>query len=137
MVKKELEKHYLSTKYSVFIEKEQYDINLEQPLPKFIQQLVHIEKTAAILTAWNPRSQPLSESENYLRNNQLNLIIKDYSSFKALGQGEDISWPAEESFFIVGIKKTDIDKLAVEFEQYAYIWLESGKNVSLVFSELW
>ena len=136
-MKRELENIYLGTTYSVFIESKQYDINIEQPLPEFIQQLIHKEKTAAILTAWNPRSQPLSLSENHSRNNKLSSKIIEYTMFNSIGQGDDLSWPAEESFFILGIKRTEVDKLAIEFEQYAYIWIESGKQVSLMFSELW
>ena len=135
--KTELEKNYLSTTYSVFIKKEKFDIHIEQALPKKIQQLINKDKSAAILTAWNPGSQPLSESENNLRNNQLKLRIEDYSSFKALGQGQDKSWPAEESFFIVGIKKTELEKLAVEFEQYAYVYCVINKPASLIFTEHW
>ena len=136
-VKKELEQHYLDTIYSVFIDNDQYDINIEQPLPKFIEQLVHKEKTAAILTAWNPRSQLLALLENYSRNNQLISKLNDYTTFKAVGQGGDSSWPAEESFFILGINKTELDKLAIEFEQYAYVWIERDNQASLIFSELW
>ena len=136
-VKKELEQHYLDTIYSVFIDNNQYDINIGQPLPKFIEQLVHKEKTAAILTAWNPRSQPLPLSENNSRNNKLSSKLYDYTIFKAIGQGNDSSWNSEESFFILGIKRTEVDKLAIEFEQYAYVWLERGKQPSLIFSELW
>ena len=136
-MKKELEQHYLDTIYSVFIDNNQYDINIEQPLPTHIQQLVHKGKTAAILTAWNPRSQILTLSENNSRNNQLSSKLNDYTIFKAIGQGSDSSWTAEESFFILGINETELDKLAVEFEQYAYIWIERGNQASLIFSELW
>ena len=136
-VNKELEKHYLATTYSVYIEKQRYDINIQQPLPKLIKQLVHKEKAAAILTAWNPRSQQLPLLENHSRNNQLISKLDDYTIFKAIGQGGDSSWSSEESFLILGIKRTEVDKLAIEFEQYAYVWLESGKQDSLIFSELW
>ena len=137
MLKKDLEKHYLATTYSVYIEKQRYDINIEQPLPKFIEQLVHKQKTAAILTAWNPRSQPLALSENQSINKQLSSKFEDHTLYKCMGQGNDISWPAEESFFILGISRAEIDKLAIEFQQYAYVWIEKGKQASLIFSELW
>ena len=137
MLKKELEKHYLATTYSVFIEKKQYDINIEQPLPKFIEKLVHKQKAVAILTAWNPRSQPLTLSENQSRNNQLIDKLSEYTSYKSMGQGEDTSWPAEESFLILGISRAEIDKLAIEFEQYAYVWCDNSNTASLIFTELW
>ena len=135
--KRELEQIYLETTYSVFIEGNQYDIKIGKPLPQVINNLVVQEKSAVILTAWNPRSQLFPLSENHLRNNQLSSKVAEHKLFESVGRGDDLSWPAEESFFILGIKQTEVDKLAVEFEQYAYVWLEKGKQASLIFSELW
>lgn len=140
MSKSELEKHYLDTTYSIFINEEQYDIKIGKPLPSVIQKLLNKEKSAAILTAWNPQSQLLSSKENKARNNDLNSTLSKYSVFNALGQGSglsDTSWPAEESYFIPGIKKEEANKLAVEYGQYAYVWLESEKPASLIFTQLW
>ena len=140
MSKSELEKHYLDTTYSIFIDKEQYDIKIGKPLPFEIKKLLDKEKSAVILTAWNPRSQSLSSQENETRNNKLNSALNKYTVFRALGQGSDlsdISWSAEESYFIPGIKKREAEMLAVEYEQYAYVWLESEKPVSLVFTNIW
>ncbi len=136
-MKSELEKAYLDTTYLVFVDGEKYDIKIEKPLPPVIQKLVNKERTAVILTAWNPRSQALSLPDNKSRNNELNLKIKNYTVFNAVGQGEELSWPAEESFFILGIEKNQADILAVEYEQYAYVWLESEKPASLIFTHIW
>ena len=54
-----------------------------------------------------------------------------------MGQGDDVSWPAEESFFILGINRTEVDKLAIEFEQYAYVWCDNSNTASLIFTEHW
>jgi len=137
MLKKELEQNYLNTTYLVFIDEKQYDIKIEKPLPPVIQKLVNKERTAVILTAWNPRSQALSLPDNKSRNNELNLKVKNYTVFNAVGQGEELSWPAEESFFILGIEKNQADVLAIEYEQYAYVWIESEKPVSLIFTHIW
>lgn len=135
--KKELEQHYRETVYSVFIENKQFDIKIEKPLPTIIQELVNKEKSAVILTAWNPRSKITSESENKSRNKKLHSELNNYAIFKALGQGSDLSWPAEESFLILGINRKEIEGLAVEYEQFAYVWLESGKPASLIFTHIW
>ena len=135
--KEELKQHYLNTTYSVFIEDKQYDIKIEQALPQKINRLISKDKTAAILTAWNPRSQKLSEAENKTRNSALRSQLKEYTIFNALGQGCDASWPAEESFLVIGISKEQAELVAVEFEQNAYIWFEFDQQASLVFTELW
>ena len=140
MLKTELEKHYLDTTYSIFINEEQYDIKIGKSLPPVINKLLNDEKSAAILTAWNPRSQPLSFQENKTRNDQLNLALSQHTVFRALGQGSDlsdISWPAEESYFIPGIKKREAELLAVEYGQYAYVWLDVDKEPLLIFSKVW
>jgi len=135
--KKELEQHYLDTTYSIFIEDKQYDIKIGKILPPAIQGLINKESSAVILTAWNPQSQLLSSSANTSRNNQLNSKLKKYTVYKATGQGNDPSWPAEESYFILGLSIDEADKLAIEFEQYAYVWCENNEEISLKFTSLW
>ena len=137
ITKRELEKLYLDTTYSVYIDDKQYDIKIGKPLSQNIKSLVDQENSAVILTAWNPRGQPFPLSENHSRNNQLSSKVIEHTMYKSIGQGDDSSWPAEESFFILGIKRTEADKLAIEFEQYAYVWIERGKQASIIFSKLW
>ena len=140
MSKIELEKNYLDTTYSAFINKQQYDINIGEPAPLDINKLLDKEKSAVILTAWNPRSQLLSVQENKTRNNKLKSAINQYIVYRALGQGSDLSdtsWSAEESYLILGIHKEDANKLAIEHGQYAYVWLESEMPASLIFTQLW
>ena len=135
--KLELKKHYLDTTYSVFIEDKKHDIKIGKQLPTVIQELINVERSALILTAWNPRSQTLSLTENKSRNSVLSTKLNKYTVFKAIGQGSNTSWPAEKSYFVLGISSDEAVKLAVEFEQYAYVWFEKGEQASLIFSELW
>lgn len=135
--KLELQQHYLDTTYLVFINDEQYDIKINKLLPPAIQELIKKEKTAAVLTAWNPRSQKLSLVENKSRNLELKRKLNNYLVFEAAGQGADLEWITEESFFILGVSKKDVELLAVEYEQYAYVWLQSGNLASLEFSSIW
>ena len=109
----------------------------KNPDPQDIKRIIDQEKSAVILTAWNPLSQPLPLSENYSRNNDLASKIIEHTYYKSMGQGADASWSAEESFFILGMERKEADKLAVEFGQYAYVWLEKDAQASLIFSEYW
>jgi len=140
MSKSELEKAYLATTYSVFIDNNKYDINIGKHLPSDINDIINKEKSAVILTAWNPRSQPLPPQENKERNYKLKLQLKNFIVFNALGQGSglsDTSWPAEESYFILGINKIEAERLAVEYEQYAYVWFDVDVVPSLILSKVW
>lgn len=137
----ELEQYYLNTTYSVYIDETKFDIKIGQSVPDVIKKTLdeEKEKTAVILTAWNPRSQLFPLLENQNRNNELkaNLLNNHYTVFNAIGQGADSSWPAEESFFIVGITKENAEQYATNFGQYAYVLLEIDKKVSLEFSTIW
>jgi hypothetical protein len=135
--KQQLEQFYRDTTYSIFIEGIQYDIKVGKKLPPVIQELVRQEKSAVILTAWNPGSQALPMSENKSRNKELHSKFKDHTLYNTLGQGSDSSWSAEESFFILGLSREEAEQLALDFEQYAYVWLEAEKPASLVFSVVW
>ena len=137
--KKKLEQYYLETTYSVFIDESKFDIRIAEPVPVKIYSLLEKEKTAAIITAWNPRSEPHSLQENKRRNRNLRISVskKNYNVFEALGQGNDPSWPAEESFLILGITKEEAGKLAVDYGQNAFVLLEYGKTASLEFSRIW
>lgn len=136
----ELEKAYLDTTYSVLVDGEKYDIKIGKQIPSVINCLFENEneKSAVILTAWNPRSKALSLEENKERNNKLHSYLKNnkYIIYKALGQGKDASWPAEESFFIPGVTRETAEQYAVEYGQYAYVWCEIEKPASLIFTKL-
>jgi len=136
-----LEKAYRETTYSIFIDEEKVEINIGKVIPSVINELLgkEKEKSAIILTAWNPRSKALSIEINKEQNNNLhaNLINNKHTFVKALGQGLDTSWAAEESFFIVGVTEQTAEQLAVEYDQYAYVWCEYGKQASLRFTQLW
>lgn len=140
MLNDELKQHYLDTTYIVYIDGQQHDIQIDHAIPNAIQQLFNTtqEISACIITAWNPRSLPLSTIENKQRNRTLldSLKEKKYSVYTALGQGKDSAWPAEESYFILGISKQKADLFSTEYEQYAYIWLEKYKPAKLVFTQL-
>lgn len=137
--KEKLEKQYLDTTYSVYVAEDKYDININQPIPDVFNDLLAEQQSAVILTAWNPRSQVFSMQENKSRNNYLRVSLakNNFNTLDALGQGKDSSWPAEESFFIVGISKEQAENIATEYGQYAYVWLENEKPATLEFTKIW
>ena len=138
MDKAELEKNYLETIYSVFIDSVKVDCKVGELAPPEINQLVAKEQSAVVLTAWNPKSQTLTTTENGKRNNELlSYLQQRFTVLKAFGQGNDVAWPGEESFFIVGLNKEDAEQLAAEYEQNAYVWFEVDKPVTLEFSRIW
>ena len=135
--KEELEQSYRNTTYSVFIEDKQYDIKIGNPIPQVVNDLVNKEKFAMVITAWNPRSHLLPLSENNIRNKELKSKLEHYTVFKSMGQGDGSTWPAEESFFILGMSIEAAKVLASEYEQYAFVLCEHDKSASLIFTDVW
>ena len=138
MNKAELEKKYIETIYSVFINDDKVDFKIGDLVPGAINQLIEKEQSAVVLTAWNPKSQPLSEKHNKKRNNELLLAVQQkHTVLKALGKGSDLSWPAEESFFVIGLSNNEAEQLAIDYEQNAYVWIEADSPISLIFTSIW
>lgn len=140
-MKTDLEQHYIDTIYIVFLAEKQYGVKIgEENLP-VINQLFDNENTttAAILTAWNPRSQAVDLTQNKLRNDDLYNLLqeKKYLFFEAIGKGKYTRWPAEEGYFILGLNKEEAEKLAVHYEQNAYVWLEKNEPISLEYTSIW
>lgn len=137
----ELKSAYLETVYSVFIGEQKHDIKINLPAGDAILHVLnqHLSKSGFILTAWNPRSQALSETENYRRNDQLKteLLELGCTVYDAVGSGADRSWTPEVSFFILGLDSSQAEQLAVKYEQNAYVKIEADQLVTLVFSALW
>jgi len=137
----DLEQHYLNTVYFIFIAGKQYGIKIGEdnlPVVNHVFKQVKVT-TAAILTAWNPRSEVIDFQQNKLRNNDLYNVLKEkkYIFHKALGKGIDPTWPAEEGYIILGLTKEDAEKLAVKHEQNAYVWIEKDKTVTLEYTPVW
>lgn len=80
-----------------------------------------LDKTFAILTAWNPNNQPLSLEENTVRNTQLFALLlqRSYAFDEALGYLDEHS---EESYCIYGIDFEEAIDLGRMFDQYAIFY---------------
>lgn len=141
MRKKELERAYFNTLYSVFSADKAYAVKISEPIVKEVTTLLDNTKnhSGVILTAWNPHSNEASRNENNRQNYALSqdLIRNNFIYYDALGEGQDTSWEAEESFFIIDISKEQAEHLAVKYKQNAYVWLQKNKPVELIFSAVW
>jgi hypothetical protein len=73
-----------------------------------------------VITAWNPRSQTLSAAENQARNLELEQLLEARGAriFEAEGRSPDRTW-REASFAVVGLAESEIEELALRFEQNA------------------
>jgi hypothetical protein len=88
--------------------------------------------TWAIITAWNPMSEPLGLPENEAANRSLYQALEGkYVILHAEGSARDGSWPPELSFLIGGITKEVATEVALHCRQRAYVYGECGKAAHL------
>jgi hypothetical protein len=100
-----------------------------------LDALMHAEgaRTAAFVTAANPRGQLRSAQENGVANAALQNFIASagYPHFWGEGRDPHGSW-AEPSFLVIGIYRANAEALGQLFEQNAIVFAELGRPPELV-----
>lgn len=96
-------------------------IRVDAPLPAALHALVGPHGWAFI-TAWNPFSQQRSRRDNHAAQQTLLLALRRLPSTVALrpAVGAGLNW-REPSFFVVGPTPAEMDVLALQFQQNAYV----------------
>lgn len=79
--------------------------------------------TSALITAWNPGSEVLSEDENDSRQAALLGEIESKRLNYLVGYGERQDW-LEYSYLVLGITRDEANELAEQFGQNAYVWID-------------
>ncbi len=88
-----------------------------------------LERKFAIITAANPKNLVLNDYVNFLRNSELESVIKvlGYESFLSIGE---LFGYSETSFIVYDIKKEEALSLASKFDQHS-IFYNSGSYISI------
>ena len=81
-------------------------------------------ETWGFITACNPFSRSLSDSENAERQLELRqeLIRRGLPPISALGIDPHGAWPGEPSFWVMGISRRDLLELGTSFGQFAVVF---------------
>ena len=79
---------------------------------------------AAFITACNPLSKQLSETDNVNRQSELSAELKrrSLSIREGVGRHPSGDWPGEPSFLVLGLSLEAAKSLGMAFEQNAIIW---------------
>ena len=88
--------------------------------------------TWAYITAFNPGSVRLPDTENSERHEELRARLSDFHVMEGEGRDPNGAWPAERSFLVIGITLEDAEALAQEFGQRAIVFGEKGRVAWLV-----
>ncbi len=124
MIKPALLQAYLETNYNVYGR-----VSLNLRIGVFNQVLAALHKanqvdSSAFLTAVNPFSKNLTDSDNAQRQALLVLELKHQNLIFREGMGMHPSgkWPGEPSFLVFGLDQAGAKILGEKFEQNAIIW---------------
>ena len=88
----------------------------------------------AFITPYNPHSSkfPRQDLANYLRLAELKKDLRSYIILEGEGIGTDPNWLPERSFLILGIDKSEAEKLGRKYEQNTIVIGRKGEKPDLI-----
>lgn len=129
-----LQTAYQQAIYEVYYDREKIQLRIGKNNPQLERLLKDCHCTTwALITAFNPYSQCLSEIENLQRHQSLIEYLQplQFTMFDALGKDDNGDWIPEKSIIIVGINLTQAREIGLRFEQNAIVYGELGKPPEL------
>lgn len=131
-----LDAEYRATAYLVFLPETTIALRVDEPaqaLDNWLNRAGYA--TWAFISACNPGSQPLSESENHARHA---LLVEKVGAMglpwiKGIGQPDCSEWKPEISLFLPGIDLKKAIGLAASFGQNALLFGQCGQPPQLIY----
>ena len=124
---------YRNAEYVVFADPPVV-MRVGEPNPH-LDELIRAEgaRTAAFVTAANPRGEHRSDMENGVANAALQNFVAaaGYPHFWGEGRDPRGSW-AEPSFLVIGMYRANAEALGQLFEQNAIVFCELGQSPELI-----
>ena len=130
-----LEETYLNTSYWVEDVKMPFSFRIGKSSPQLEDLLKrHGAASWAYITAYNPRSIPLTPVENERRNAELLQVVQSmgYRPLSGHGVGDDGMWPPEKSLLILGIDRHTASESGRRYGQNAMVVGGDGKPPELL-----
>ena len=139
-VREALRNAYLQTTYRVCVatNAEPVDIRIGVVSPALDRLLqAHQVCEWAFVTASNPRSQELADSDNAQRNDAMKQSLRDagWRYLEAVGLPDHAGWRQEQSVLILGIGQHAAMALARRWQQNAIVCGKTGAPPELVWIE--
>ena len=124
-IPRELVDAYRSTDYRITTDAGVFSFRVDSVCSRLLDlQTLHAVGSSALITAWNPYSEPTSDAENAAALAELEnaLTARGLTFLPAVGVDPLGFWPGEPSVLILGIGKPDAVDLGNQFRQNAIIW---------------
>ncbi|MEL6496379.1 MAG: DUF3293 domain-containing protein [Cyanobacteria bacterium J06623_7] len=126
---------YEQALYEVYSEEQTIQLAIGQNSPA-LDRLIAIAACScwALITAYNPRSQCLSEAVNQQHQYELQeyLLRRSLISLPAIGKDPKGVWMPEPSRLILGIESTQTTSIGRRFQQNAIVYGEIGQPAKLL-----
>ena len=129
VIPKNLIASYRGTNYQIGTGFDSISLRIDQYSEPLIKLLVASEQPcAAIISAYNPCSQQLSNEENLTAHESLRNYLSrhSYSMIESLNIDPTDRGPTEKSFFVPGLDLNTARSLGQQFNQNAIVWI--GNN---------
>ena len=136
VIAKNLISGYRGTDYQIGAGADSISLRIDQYSEPFAKFLIMSsgQSCAAIISADNPYSQRLSNEENLIAHESLRNFLRQhpYPMIKSLNIDPTDLWPAEKSFFVLGLDLSTAKLLGQQFKQNAIVWIGSDAIPRLI-----
>jgi len=126
---------YLGTNYQIGTGHDSISLQINQ-YSESLARLLTASKypCAAIISAYNPFSQLLSDKENQALHEPLMHCLSNcsYAMIESLNTDSAEVWPAEKSFFVLGLDLNTSKSLGQRFNQNAIVWIDNDAIPRLI-----
>jgi hypothetical protein len=109
----------------------------DRPAPGPLDTWLADNGPAGWLSAFNPGSRRLSALDNLRRHDALWRRLRSEGRTALAGYAADPAgaWPDETSLLVPGIGLERLNRLALDFGQLAFLWLEPGQPVRMLLAD--
>ena len=133
MIDPTLRRLYLDTRYRIAFGRQELTLKIGEASPELDDILGQwsVER-AAIVTAWNPRSQWLPRDENLKRGSALLTLVREMGleTLPVVASLDDPYW-TEHGLFILGADEALACELGRQFAQNAVVLVRRGEALRL------
>ena len=126
---------YRRTRYSAALDGEAIVLRVDVPSPVMAAAIAAAGAPgAAFITAENPYSTQSAAHDNAASQALLKseLAALGATVFEGVGQGDDPTWPGEDSYLAVGISRDQACLLGRKYQQNAIVWISANGTPELV-----
>lgn len=117
---------YMATEYYVRSDEKEFILKIGLTSPD-VKEIYAIKKQscALFITAFNPYGEQQDKEANLAAHQRLGAHLISLTSYVFEGQGADPqgNWPAELSYFVLGINRETAEMLGRRVHQDAVVWI--------------